>query len=86
MGEYYLIIASLNLVSLFIINPVGIYVNRNTINWLNDKTLESRLRSLSFKLFPILILLLGIIYLIINKVFHTEENYSIELIILFFLV
>ncbi|MDA9037229.1 hypothetical protein N9H53_00695 [Flavobacteriaceae bacterium] len=86
MGEYYLIIASLSLVSLFIINPIGIYVNRNTINWLNDKTLESRLGFLSFKLFPILILLLGFIYIITNKVFNVGESYSIELITLLFLV
>ena len=86
MGDYYLVIAFMSFISLFILNPIGIYVNRNTIVWGKDKSLGSRLKSLSFKIYPILILLFSLIYFIANKYFEITKSFSWDIFLIIILV
>ena len=73
MGEYYLIITILSFFSLFIINPIGIFINRNAINWQKERTLSNKISFIATKFFPSLILVGFSIFYFINYFFHFLE-------------
>ena len=86
MGKYYLITTILSFFSLFIINPIGIFVNRNAINWKNQKTLSRRINYLGIKLFPVLIFGFFIIFYLANNFFYFLQISDTLLICLVFVL
>lgn len=79
MGDYYLLIAFMSLASLFIINPIGLYINRNVIVWKIEKTLTRRLKSISLKIFPATILIFSLIFYLVNQNFNLSKGFQIDI-------
>ena len=82
LSKYYLIFSIYTFFSYIIIGSVGLYINRKTLEWVEDKTLIDALTSLFKKILIPITLVAFLIVFFYTFIVYNSVNYSIIICLL----